>query len=759
MGSSRRDSTASRVYQLARDLGVESREVLRCARILGLDITSPLAGVANDDADQIRARLKRTVPTTIRTYELARELGVEARDVLECARVVGLDITSPLAGITNDDADQIRTCILRPHPSTIRAYELARELGVESRDVLECARVLGLDITSPLAGITTSDADLIRSQLQRFLPAEIWAEESVAERESDAPPEHDLEPLDADGVDRSTDLEAVRSVDSHRAPLLVIGDVDAGHKTEIAATPDVPEESPPVTSFASAPIDLEGGTPEEVASAPHETPIDGGTSPDRGTVTTPTAPPTPHVSQDARFPDTRPSPEPGTGSDRDTTRIRRPFWTGRAIAPRAKVSRLSQQWRSAVGPREITWLLVAWAALLPLQFPLFGAQKRGLQLAPSDLVLALIVLIALPHIRFRERTWSAWHFAFPIAIAASALFFGVLSRYAVFNKLAGMLVLLALYAVLTSFAVTWRRIWLIMRAFVISVVLANTVVSVALIIRVDLPMRICHSPSCIRLTGFYSDANIYGSLLIVALAFLLATMGTPARLIPRGMPTILSLVSLVVGLFLTLSRSSWIGMALVIVALVLLRPRQAARSVIVGGAVLATLFMFVFGPRTADLLSTAGRTFSIESRFRIIDNAIAAFRENPIIGIGIGTFPDRYDAIVHNTALWLAAELGLVGLVLFFGFFFWIGWRLLWLYRNTTGSHQAIVLGLGLAHFAMLGFSIGVEAFYQRHWWLAMALIAAAYATEWETIHSLEGTVDDSMPGGSPPDRRVPEYR
>jgi hypothetical protein len=38
------------------------------------------------------------------------------------------------------------------------------------------------------------------------------------------------------------------------------------------------------------------------------------------------------------------------------------------------------------------------------------------------------------------------------------------------------------------------------------------------------------------------------------------------------------------------------------------------------------------------------------------------------------------------------------------------------------------VLALLLAHAAMLGVAMGIEAFYQRHWWLVMALIASAYS-------------------------------
>jgi hypothetical protein len=33
-----------------------------------------------------------------------------------------------------------------------------------------------------------------------------------------------------------------------------------------------------------------------------------------------------------------------------------------------------------------------------------------------------------------------------------------------------------------------------------------------------------------------------------------------------------------------------------------------------------------------------------------------------------------------------------------------------------------------MAHTAMLGLAMGIEAFYQRHWWLVFALIASSYS-------------------------------
>lgn len=379
-----------------------------------------------------------------------------------------------------------------------------------------------------------------------------------------------------------------------------------------------------------------------------------------------------------------------------------------------------------------------WVVFLPFQF-ILGSSRRPLQIAPSDFVLAMAVLVLAPQLRLRPRVWTVWHFAFPAVFAVSVLTGGAVSRYSLANKLLGMLVLLAAYTLITTFVRSWSEVRLVMRAFVASVVVVNTVTSVAKVVGVTLPYTRCHSPDCVRLTGYFPDANLYGSLLVVAIAFMLGTMGTDARLFVRLRTTVFAFVSLGVGLFLTLSRSSWIGMALVLVALVFLRPGQGARIVVFGGAVVSSLLTFVLAERSDLLLSTAGRRFTIDSRLQIIDNAIKAFQENPFFGIGLGNFAERHNVIVHNTVLWLAAELGVVGLVLLVGLMGFVIKQLWYVYSHTSGTQQAIVTALALAHLAMMGFSIGVEAFYQRHWWLALSLISVLYARVHEQFDVVEG--------------------
>jgi hypothetical protein len=75
---------------------------------------------------------------------------------------------------------------------------------------------------------------------------------------------------------------------------------------------------------------------------------------------------------------------------------------------------------------------------------------------------------------------------------------------------------------------------------------------------------------------------------------------------------------------------------------------------------------------------------------------------------------------------WFLADFGLIGLVVFLGLCAWVLWRAVVVAPTARSlGRSGLVRGLVLSHIAMAGLSIGIEAFYQRHWWLVMGAIAA----------------------------------
>jgi putative inorganic carbon (hco3(-)) transporter len=66
--------------------------------------------------------------------------------------------------------------------------------------------------------------------------------------------------------------------------------------------------------------------------------------------------------------------------------------------------------------------------------------------------------------------------------------------------------------------------------------------------------------------------------------------------------------------------------------------------------------------------------------------------------------------------------------VVFMGFIATVAVRLVLAWRLAPREFRTIPLALLCGHIVMFGVSFGIEAFYQRHWWLVFAATGAVYA-------------------------------
>jgi O-antigen ligase len=122
----------------------------------------------------------------------------------------------------------------------------------------------------------------------------------------------------------------------------------------------------------------------------------------------------------------------------------------------------------------------------------------------------------------------------------------------------------------------------------------------------------------------------------------------------------------------------------------------------------------------------ASRPKQVEGRFELIHSALDAFVSHPLLGGGLGSFRMGRGEISHNTAMWFLADFGIAGLIVVAGFIGWFFVKARQAYRVAPLSEQPLVLGILLGHAAMVGLAMGIEAFYQRPWWMIFALIASS---------------------------------
>ncbi|MEQ3549101.1 O-antigen ligase family protein [Pseudonocardia nematodicida] len=384
--------------------------------------------------------------------------------------------------------------------------------------------------------------------------------------------------------------------------------------------------------------------------------------------------------------------------------------------------------------RAAGFLICCWVALLPVQFEV-GTLGLPFRLAPSDLALAGYLLVRLPRLRHVPRAWSSWLLALPPVMGLGMLVVyartGALGQYAYLQKGFGLLLLLAAFCCLVDHVDSWDRLRRLLRVFVVSVVVNALVAVVAFVPAAVggpvLPLLNEPYPG-VRLTGLLIDPNAFGGLVSVALLVVLVT----ARPVPLlgGVWRWAAGPVLAIALLLTFSRSAWIGFACGVLVLGLCRPLAAAvplRRLAVGGFAAVPLLAVALFAVVPDAVRMIQRPDQVQSRVDIIGDAMAEFVTSPVVGIGIGGYEARHGLIVHNTVLWFLTELGLVGLLVLLGLLWSVGSRLLAAHRLAPTAERTLVLGLLAGHASMVGLSMGIEAFYQRHWWLVMALGAAAW--------------------------------
>jgi hypothetical protein len=212
----------------------------------------------------------------------------------------------------------------------------------------------------------------------------------------------------------------------------------------------------------------------------------------------------------------------------------------------------------------------------------------------------------------------------------------------------------------------------------------------------------------------------------VTLALVEGAAAGPAPLL-KGWLAGVARLTLACGILLTFSRTTWVSLAAVTLLLWIIRPRIVAPALL--GVLLAVFAVLVISGDDLILFvhDMANRPEQARGRFELVELALAQVGQYPILGGGLNSFRSTEGTVVHNTLLWFLADFGLIGFVAFVGFVVWFLAKGRLALRFAAVGEKPLVVGLLLAHVAMLGVAMGIEAFYQRHWWLVMALIASSY--------------------------------
>jgi hypothetical protein len=247
----------------------------------------------------------------------------------------------------------------------------------------------------------------------------------------------------------------------------------------------------------------------------------------------------------------------------------------------------------------------------------------------------------------------------------------------------------------------------------------------------------------LRAIGTSVDPNVFGGTLMLALVLIVVQWASPRPVLRKSVLCLLALPT-AAGVLLSLSRASWIGLAVGLVFVGALRYRRIlVLGLIAGVCLLATPVAQAFIARFVGGFSTADPA----TAFRVGEygNALTLLGRYPLLGIGFGESPDiDVTAGVSSVYLLVAEQTGLLGLAVYLVALVgtWLigvrglrqmrdarlqGIRAAFLAALTAG----LVTGLLDHYFANQAFPHAVALF-----WLYAACLVSASHPRFETICS-----------------------
>ena len=201
---------------------------------------------------------------------------------------------------------------------------------------------------------------------------------------------------------------------------------------------------------------------------------------------------------------------------------------------------------------------------------------------------------------------------------------------------------------------------------------------------------------------------------------------------------------------LTGSRAGWGALALICVAALVIDWRLV-KPMLKAGMLGTALILFIVYAPTISLFSSADAdvvsvfnlgksasayTASDAERWRSFDGGLRLWQENPYFGAGLGAYFEETrragePLVIHNTLIWLLAETGFFGFVVFFVIGATIFWVLKGRLRDPTDVGSTTMFLFLLAFAAM---SMVHELLFQRVLWFAFGIcLASVPASQAET--------------------------
>lgn len=250
-----------------------------------------------------------------------------------------------------------------------------------------------------------------------------------------------------------------------------------------------------------------------------------------------------------------------------------------------------------------------------------------------------------------------------------------------------------------------------------------------------------------RISGPIGDPNFYAQILVVIVPLAFQFMLSEKKLILRALAA-WSLAVCGLSIIFTFSRGGAVALGVVLICLLIYRRLRPLELILIALLIIA---MAAFLPEQYNARLNAmtqivtGQTdvreeASLRGRLSELSVAWKMFSQHPLIGVGVGNYPQYYQSYSrqigldprtenrepHNLFLEVAAETGIIGLFVFFMvlIFSFQAIHQAWLTFKKLGITQYadLVAVFGIAFVGYLTAALFIHGAYPRYLWLLVGL-------------------------------------
>ena len=425
------------------------------------------------------------------------------------------------------------------------------------------------------------------------------------------------------------------------------------------------------------------------------------------------------------------------------------------------------------------FILVLFAFALQMQISLFSSEDYiGLRVNLADLFMPLIGIFVICSLFFKQSDWPQFHIKhlyywlaglgsiFFLALLNSYIHYEVWSQWALINKCMGWLVLSAYFLLggWLAFNASARSLLLFFKLavfFFVAVLVCESTLALFRFYDLRSWLPVLELP----MEGFMANKN---SLIFLGLSLLGATTCLTNKVFSKAFCSFFWFLILVIFIF-TGTRAGIIALFFLFFLLFFLPlvPWKNIFKGLVAGILFISIvqitssqsiFFFyqkaipsktvienVSDGQPPEFIEKEGEYVGDSHRLKILDTTKNMIIENPIFGSGLGSAKieqekqwGEFYTIIDCTPLWLWAETGLIGLLLFCTFYF-LCLRRLWVQSRHQGNNEVYrainqsVLVMLIIFSVMCLFH---ELLYTRFLWfflgLSMALPEKAFSKQEE---------------------------